>query len=231
MKKVTLLFLLVFITTNSFSQLKPFQTSTVRNEKMQFFLYTPKQDQEKYPLVVFLHGGGQSGNEIDSVRTHGLPKLITEGRDFPFYVFAPQNPYKNGLWDDRLIDKMVDNLIDSLKIDTDRIYLTGLSRGGYGVWSMAINHPQKYAAMISVCAATIPMTYLNSRTALPVWFFHGKKDNIVSVQQTIEAYDKLKTLNPDVKITIYPEANHDSWTKAFENDEVYEWLLTHGLNK
>ena len=121
---------------------------------------------------------------------------------------------------------MVDHLVDSLNIDSKRIYLAGLSRGGYGVWRMAINYPDKFAAMISICAASIPKLYINRIPSLPVWFFHGEKDNVVPVSESIEAYERMSEFNSNAKLTIYPEAKHDSWSKTFENDKVYEWLLS-----
>ena len=193
---------------------------------MNFLLYAPAEQQNALPLVVFLHGGGESGDDIEKVKTHGLPKLISEGRDFPFYVFAPQNPYEQGFWDDRTVDAMVDNLVDSLAIDTARIYLVGMSRGGYGVWRMAMNHPNKYAAMVAICPASIPVPYLSRVSSLPIWLFHGEQDDVVPVQQTVAAHEILKEINPNAKLTLYPEANHDSWTQTFENDAVYEWLLS-----
>jgi len=211
------------------AQLKAVETELVRTEKMNYLLYTPTGTQSQYPLVVFLHGGGEGGNDIELVKKHGLPKLIAQGRDFPFYVFAPQNPHINGLWDDRMVDKLVDELVHRHNIDTTRIYLAGLSRGGYGVWQMAINHPHKYAAMISICAATIPINYLKNVSGLPVWFFHGEKDDVIPVQQTLQAYETMKVLNPKTRITIYPAANHDSWTQTFENEEIYNWLLLQRL--
>ncbi len=198
---------------------------------MNFYLYSPAPDKESYPLVVFLHGGGESGDDIELVKRHGFPKLISEGRDFPFYVFAPQNPYLQGLWDDRMVNHMVDKLVDSLNVDVKRIYLVGLSRGGNGIWRLAINNPDKYAAMISICAASIPIQYLKRTPLLPVWFFHGEKDTAVPVAQTIQAYERMKQLNSNVRITLYPEAGHNSWTQTFNNDEIYTWLLSHRLKK
>ncbi|WP_445733952.1 carboxylesterase family protein [Mariniflexile sp.] len=230
MKKELLLILtILFFNPSLFAQLKSFETEVTSKENMKFYLYTPIEKQDVYPLVVFLHGGGQSGSDLNLVKEHGLPKLINEGKNFPFYVFAPQNPNKNGLWDDKVINKMVDHLVDSLSIDTKRIYLTGLSRGGDGIWRMAVNNPNKYAAMLSVCAANIPMVYINWVPNLPVWFFHGEKDSIVPVEQTIQAYEKLKQFNPDAKLTLYPNADHDSWTETFENDAIFIWLLSHKL--
>ena len=125
-----------------------------------------------------------------------------------------------------MVNQMVDHIVDWLNIDKRRIYLAGLSRGGNGVWRMAINNPDKYAALISICAASIPKLYINRVPSLPVWFFHGEKDKVVPVNQTIEAFERMSNFNSKAKLTIYPEANHDSWTKTFENDEVYEWMLS-----
>jgi predicted peptidase len=227
--KFNILILFLFFQTAIFSQLQSHKAEVSSQNKVNYLLYTPIQKQNSYPLVVFLHGGGQSGSDINLVKKHGLPKLISEGRNFPFYVFAPQNPNKLGLWDDQIINTMVDRLVDSLPINRKQIYLTGLSRGGDGIWRMAINNPNKYAALISVCAANIPIVYLSWTPNLPVWFFHGEKDNIVPVEQTKKAYEKLKKVNPKTKLTLYPEADHDSWTKTFENNEIYDWLLSHHL--
>jgi predicted peptidase len=221
--------LLSLLHSSGLAQLEAVETELLRTQKINYLLYTPTGNQAPYPLVVFLHGGGEGGDDIELVKKHGLPKLIAQGRDFPFYVFAPQNPHINGLWDDRMVNELVDELVRTLPIDTTRIYLAGLSRGGYGVWQLAINNPHKYAAMISICAANIPVNYIKNVSSLPVWFFHGEKDVVIPVQQTIEAYEIMKALKPETRLTIYPEANHDSWTQTFENDEVYHWLLLQRL--
>ncbi len=198
-------------------------------QEIHYLLYTPKDlDPEKnYPLLLFLHGGGESGDSIERVKTHGPPKLIAAGKEFPFYVLSPQNPHEKGFHDDRIIEKLLTQLIDSLNVDSFRIYLAGLSCGGYGAWRLAINNPDRFAAMISICAASIPIVYLDELTNLPIWLFHGEKDEAVPVELSIEAYEELKSLGGNVKLTLYPEANHDSWTETFENDSIYSWLLSH----
>jgi predicted peptidase len=229
MKKLFLLLALISINITLSAQLVPLSVTINHHQKINYLLYTPSLQKASSPLVVFLHGGGESGDDLNLVKRHGLPKLIAQGRDFPFHVLAPQNPYKKGFWDDRMIDEMVDDLIDSLNIDKNKIYLVGMSRGGYGVWRMAINNPDKYAAMISICAAAIPIQYTTRVSTMPIWFFHGQKDDAIPVEQTIAAYEKMKTNNSKVKMTLYPEAKHDSWTETFENDEIYDWLLSHSL--
>lgn len=214
-----------------FAQMVAKKSVVEQKDSLNYLLYTPKDTIQNMPLVVFLHGGGESGTEIELVKKHGLPKLIEEGKEFPFYVFAPQNRYKKGLWNDRLIHAKTMKLADSLKIDKNRIYLVGMSRGGDGVWRMAVNHPNSYAALISICAASIPYIYLQNIPDLPVWFFHGEKDMVVPVEQTIEAYTRMRQLNENVELTLYPEVNHDCWTITFQNEEIYDWLLSFSLKE
>lgn len=220
-----LLFLFLVLSTSLSAQLVSFESNSDVVGEMNYLFYTPSNLTEKAPLVVFLHGGGEGGTDIEKVKIHGIPKLISEGREFPFYMIAPQNPYTRGFWDDRAVDKLVDEIVKNHNIDPARIYLAGMSRGGYGVWRMGINNPDKYAAMISVCAASIPLMYTNRIGDLPVWFFHGEKDNVVPVEVSINAYEKMKINNQNAKLTLYPDASHDSWTETFLNDEIYEWLL------
>ncbi|AUS04222.1 prolyl oligopeptidase family serine peptidase [Pseudotamlana carrageenivorans] len=227
--KIRLLFLTLTCTTTMFAQLSSHKKEAVNRVEMQYLLYTPSQNNEQSPLVIFLHGGAESDTDLNVAKAHGIPKRIAEGKDFPFYVFAPLNPNKKGLWDDRTIHKMAMSLADSLPIDKKRIYLAGLSRGGDGIWRMAVNNPKTYAAMISVCAADIPMIYLKWAKNLPVWFFHGEKDTVVPVEQTKEAYNTLKKLNQNTKLTLYPNATHDSWTETYNNEAVYSWLLKQHL--
>lgn len=228
-RKLVLLFLSLSWTSTIFAQLSSHKKEVTNSTEIQYLLYTPKQNQDLYPLVVFLHGGAESDKDLSISKKHGIPKRIAEGKDFPFYVFAPLNPNKKGLWDDRTIHNMAMNLADSLPIDKNRIYLAGLSRGGDGIWRMAVNQPNTYAAMISVCAADIPMIYLKWAKKLPVWFFHGEKDAVVPVEQTKAAYKAFKKLNPNTKLTIYPDAKHDSWTETYNNEAVYTWLLQQHL--
>lgn len=231
MKNTFTILLICLVQIPLFAQMKVEKTALEQKDSLNYLLYTPKDTVNAMPLVVFLHGGGEGGTEIELVKKHGLPKLISEGRDFPFFVFAPQNRYKNGLWNDRLIHAKTMKLADSLNVDKSRIYLVGMSRGGDGVWRMAVNNPNTYAALISICAASIPYIYLKNDEFLPVWFFHGEKDMIVPVEQTIEAYTRMRQLNENVELTLYPEVNHDCWTITFNNDEIYEWMLSHSLKQ
>ncbi len=213
------------------AQMNSYSTAVERSEKMNFLFYHPEKELDSYPLVVFLHGGGESGDSVELLKKNGIPRYISEGKEYPFYMFAPQNPYRSGLFDSRMIDFMIDQLVDTLSlVDTTRIYLVGMSRGGNAAWMSAVNNPGKYAALLSICAASIPINYLRRAGPIPVWFFHGEDDPVIPVTHTLEAYESLKQHNPNLKLTIYPGVRHGAWVPALEDEEVYEWLLAQSLN-
>lgn len=231
--KTKAFFLFIIISIHASAQQTAHKTIISSQQERNYLLYTPTdmEPDQQYPILLFLHGGGERGDSIELLKKHGPPKLISEGKDFPFYVLSPQCPYEIGFFDERVIETLLDQIIASHNIDTSRVYLAGLSQGGYGVWRLAVNNPDKYAAMISICAASIPIVYLDELTDLPIWIFHGVMDEAVPVELSIEAYKKLKSLNGNVKLTVCPEANHDSWTQTFENDSIYSWFLRQDNNR
>jgi len=224
------MFLSMFVHPLS-AQQKAYSVKVKNLSEMNYLLYEPRAIKEKVPLLVFLHGGGESGDNIEVVKKHGPPKLIDAGKEFPFYVLSPQNPYEKGFWDDRAVMELVDKIVKNNNVDENRIYLAGLSRGGYGAWRLAMNNPDKFAAMIVVCAASSPKGYANWIKHIPVWIFHGEKDRVVPVSESMQMAETLKDLGANVKLTLYPEADHDSWTETFNNDAVYEFLLNYSKSK
>ncbi|MDP3831865.1 MAG: prolyl oligopeptidase family serine peptidase, partial [Ignavibacteriaceae bacterium] len=171
---------------------------------------------------------GERGTDLDKVKFHGPPKLISEGKEFPFIVVSPQCP-EGRWWQISELNYLLDELITGLKIDVNRIYLTGLSMGGYGTWAWAEYAPNRFAAIAPVCGGGNPLT-ISKIGKMPVWAFHGAKDFVVPVAESERLINKLKTINPDVKFTVYPEAGHDAWTETYNNPELYEWFLKQSLN-
>ena len=112
------------------------------------------------------------------------------------------------------------------RVDPSRVYLTGLSRGGFGTWRTAIQYPELFAAILPICGGGTT-NYVDRLKDIPVWAFHGAKDRTVPLSQTVEMVEALQEVDGIVKLTVYPEANHDSWSKTYDNPEVYEWLLSH----
>jgi len=212
---------------------RSFETKVIKTMKAQYLLYLPKQYEESeklWPLMLFLHGAGERSDDLEKVKIHGPPKLIaTEEREFPFVVVSPQCP-EDGWWSDETrietLDALLDHIVDRYRIDQDRIYVTGLSMGGYGTWGLATAYPERFAAIAPICGGGAPKEAAGI-SHLPVWVFHGAEDKVVAVEQSQQMVDALKKAGGNVKFTIYSETGHDSWTRTYEDPALYEWFLEH----
>jgi predicted peptidase len=192
---------------------------------MNYLLYLPKDyaEKESWPLLLFLHGAGERGNDLDRVKVHGPPKLIAAGKEFPFIVVSPQCP-NNQWWQPHELASLLDEIVEKYAVDPDRIYVTGLSMGGFGTWSLAGFSPERFAALVPICGGGDPFIARRfGRT--PVWVFHGAKDSVVPLAASEKMVEAVKASNGNVKFTVYPEAGHDSWTAAYDDPELYTWLL------
>ena len=202
--------------------------------KANYQLYLPKEyGQEagkKWPLIMFLHGSGESGDDIAKVKVHGPPKLVAAGKEFPFIICSPQAPTPRIGWQTQTLNVLLDDLIEKYAIDTDRVYLTGLSMGGSGTWSWSIANPERFAAIAPICGGG-DTTRARRIKDLPIWVFHGGKDPTVPVKFSQDMVDALKKEGADVKFTIYPDAGHDSWTATYDNPDLYTWFLAHTRKK
>ncbi len=194
---------------------------------LDYLLALPKDydTQEKWPLVLFLHGAGERGPELEKVKVHGPPKLVEEGKEFPFILLSPQCPNEQW-WQPTELVALLDDISEKYKVDQDRIYVTGISMGGFGTWSLVHYAPSRFAAIAPICGGGVPY-WAKSFSHVPAWVFHGAKDNVIPVQFSQDMVTALEKANGDVRLTIYPEANHDSWTETYNNDKLYEWLLSH----
>ncbi|QDS87821.1 Endo-1,4-beta-xylanase Z precursor [Rosistilla ulvae] len=193
--------------------------------QMDYLLYLPKDydKQKSWPLVLFLHGAGERGDDLDLVKMHGPPRLVEEGKEFPFIVVSPQCP-KGRWWREFELMALLDDVIATHNVDEDRVYVTGLSMGGFGSWGLAAFSPDRFAAIAPICGGGEPRSTRNF-THVPVWAFHGAKDTAVPLERTQAMIDALKRQGAEPKLTIYPEAGHDSWTETYNNPAFYEWLL------
>jgi predicted peptidase len=193
--------------------------------EMDYLLYLPKDydKQDAWPLMLFLHGAGERGTNLELVKKHGPPKLVEAGREFPFVIVSPQCPEERW-WQPAELGALLDEIVGKYKVDKDRIYVTGLSMGGFGTWSLAAYSPQRFAAIAPICGGG--ETYWTRRFGhLPAWVFHGAKDQGVPVERSQQMVDALKKAGGNPRLTVYPEAGHDSWTETYDNPELYRWLL------
>jgi len=211
------------------AQLIDAEMETIVSESLSYYLYFPKdyksEKNKKFPLLLFLHGGGESGDSLSILKSNGPPKLIAEGKQFPFLILAPQNPYKKKWWNTRAVAQLLDTIVENNRVDKNTVYLTGLSRGGSAAWEMAVQYPDKFAAMAVVCGMT-PLPYANwLKKDLPIWVFHGDQDESIPISESVNMVDKLKAMGYDVKFTIYEGVGHNSWENAYTNDELYSWFV------
>ncbi|MCW5515649.1 prolyl oligopeptidase family serine peptidase [Muriicola sp. Z0-33] len=202
---------------------------TVTIENLRYYLYFPEDYEEraneKFPLLLFLHGGGESGDSLATLKSNGPPKLIAEGKQFPFLILAPQNPHKKKWWNTRAVMQLLDTVISNNRVDTNRVYLTGLSRGGGAAWELVVQYPDKFAALAVVCGMT-PLPYASwINKELPIWVFHGTEDQSVPYSESEEMVKKLKSMGYPVKLTTYEGVGHNSWVQAYTTQELYDWLM------
>lgn len=223
MNKILVLVLLVLSVKPLRAQQRPEQF----NIPVNYLLYLPqdysKDTAKQWPLMVFLHGSGESGTDLEKVKVHGPAKLIEKGRQYPFIVVSPQAPPGEG-WEPQVIIRLVKGLQSKYKVDRDRIYLTGLSMGGFGTWATAIKFPNMFAAIAPICGGGDTAEVAKLKT-MPVWCFHGAKDKVVPTEESYRMVNALRKVNNNVKLTIYPDAEHDSWTATYNNDSLYTWML------
>jgi len=180
---------------------------------------------KKWPLVVFLHGAGERGNNLEKLKVHGPPKLIAGGKKFEAIIASPQVP-SNEVWNPYGVKALVDELVKNQRVDMSRIYLTGISMGGFGTWDTIFLYPDLFAAAIPVCGgAGVKFVQADKLKTLPIWIFHGGKDPIVEPSWSQKMFNVLTKLGAPVKLTIYPGVQHDSWTQTYDDPAVWEWLF------
>ncbi len=210
----------------SAQQVKHFEKG---NFKFDYLLFLPEgydKADKRWPLILFLHGAGERGNNLEKVKIHGPPKIVETKKDFPFIVVSPQCPNRRGGWDAEALNALLKDITAQYKVDRDRIYLTGLSMGGYGTWRLGAAHPEWFAALVPICGGGDPRE-IGRLTHIPIWVFHGAKDQAVPLKRSEEMVEAIKKAGGNVKLTVYPEAGHDSWTETYNNPELYKWLLEH----
>jgi len=207
-----------------------FEKEITKTLSCKYLLFLPEgygKEQKRWPLMLFLHGAGERGDDLNKVKVHGPPKIVETRKDFPFIVVSPQCP-EDDWWTKKteVLINLLDDIIARYDIDTERVYLTGLSMGGYGSWALASEYPGRFAAVVPICGGgnRIMSIFLKD---MPIWAFHGGKDSVVPVEESKELVEAINARGGNAKLTIYPDANHDSWTETYNNQEVYDWLLKH----
>lgn len=192
--------------------------------------YLPKDfdESKKYPLVFFLHGAGEWGEDLDVACRHGFMKHVREsGKEYPFICVAPQCP-ANKYWacyTESLL-AFLDYICQTLPVDKDRIYLTGLSMGGTGTWMLGMAAPERFAAMAPICGSGI-YWFGEALVNIPIMVYHGDCDEVVPVENSMEMVRSVNKRGGNATIKILKGVWHNAWDAAYEGDELYTWLLSH----
>ncbi len=211
---------------------------STRKGELKYLLYLPpdysKSSDNKWPLMLFLHGAGERGTDVNRVAIHGPMSLVKQGTNFPFIIVAPQCPAAE-IWDNEPLLQLLDRIESTYAVDTNRVYITGLSMGGYGAWRLGLGCPERFAALAPICGgANMIEVILGSwekehckeMLKLPIWAFHGAKDDVVPPIESERVINSLKGIgHKNIKLTVYPQAKHDSWKDAYADPKFYEWLL------
>jgi predicted peptidase len=178
---------------------------------------------DKVPLIVFLHGSGERGSDLNKVKAWGPPAIVEKDPDFPFMVVSPQVP-EGQWWDAFLLKSMLDDVLKRYNVDPKRVYLTGISMGGYGAWDFAARYPDYFAAVAPICGGGIPRLAERLKD-IPVWAFHGLKDDAVPESESARMVEALKARGGNVKYTVLPEAGHiEAWVHAYGEAGLFDWL-------
>jgi predicted peptidase len=199
-----------------------------------YWLYLPPEydahSAKRWPLILFLHGFGERGDsltDLERVKAHGIPKVIENGKDLPFIAVSPQCP-RQSWWtlQTEVLKTLLDDVITHHAINPAQVYLTGLSMGGYGSWTLGAAHPELFAAVAPICGGGVRSQSPKLKN-VPVWAFHGGRDDVVRPYRSEEMVTALQQAGGDAKLTIYPNLDHNSWTVTYDNPELYNWFLSH----
>ncbi len=209
------------------------QMTTTIHAEINYLMFLPKtytKSGKPAPLIVFLHGSGERGNDLEKVKAWGPPAIVEKDADFPFIVVSPQIP-QGQWWNSYLLKQMLDQVLANNNVDKSRVYLTGLSMGGFGTWDFATAYPEYFAAIAPICGGG--NTHLISRLKnIPTRVFHGKKDEAVPEQQSAMMVEALKKVGGNVEYTVLPEGGHvDAWVYAYSYEKnkgaLFDWFLQH----
>ena len=192
------------------------------------YLPADYDEENTYPLVFFLHGAGERGEDPDVAMRHGYMKHVREqGAEYPFIFIAPQCPMDKywGCYTESLI-AFLEDMIATHAVDEDRVYLTGLSMGGTGTWMLAMACPEKFAAIAPICGTGI-CWYGEALKDVPVYAYHGDADAIVPVAESVNMVARVNAGGGNAQVKICYGVGHDAWEEAYKGDELWKWMLAH----
>lgn len=201
-------------------------------KKYDYLLYVPKDynAKKKYPLVIYLHGSSQKGKDLNKLKAYGIPQLVDQGANFEFIIASPQCPSEAPLWSsENWFDTLFEELTSKYNVDQERVYLTGISMGGGGTFEVAKKNPDKFAALVPLCAWQSSANDICKLKNIPIWTLHGAADDIVPISQTEEKVKKLNECHGNIKFTPLENEGHGiQWIYGDqEKYRIFDWMLSH----
>lgn len=196
-----------------------------------YLIYLPKDYSEQaksYPLVIYLHGGSHKGNDLNKLKEYGLPYLVDQGHDFDFIIVSPQCPDSKYWSSDNWFEPLYEKIVAGYRVNIDKVYLTGISMGGYGTFIVAMDHPDKFAAIVPLCGGCndSDTTRICNLKNIPIWAFRGTADDMVPISETERIVKALDTDNGKVKFTKLEGDGHGiQYLYEKYPPQIYEWLL------
>jgi len=193
-----------------------------------YLLYLPEdydESEQRWPLLLFLHGAGKRGHNLEKVRGCGPPLLIDSGKPLSMIVVSPQCP-KNIGWQPELLKELLDEMSKRFSVNPRQVFVTGHSMGAYGTWALAASDPERFAAAAPICGGG-DVNQADRLAKVPIWAFHGGKDETIPPKASQEMVDAIQALGGNAKLTIYPDEGHNSTSRlVYHEGQLYEWLLT-----
>ena len=191
-----------------------------------YIAYIPENCSAHPAMIVQLHGAGERGNggeDLDLVLVNGFPKIVNDSNLTDCILVMPQCP-ADSFWSLKIesIQAFIDQMIERYAVDTDRIYLCGISMGAFGTWYTAVAEPEKFAAIAPCCGGCLAA--LADKLTMPIWAFHGLADPVVPAYHTVDMINVLQDTNPHFRYTLYEGVGHNCWDQAF-SEALLKWLL------
>lgn len=216
-----------------FSPLFTKASGSLKQVKYNYLLHLP-EDYEKYPdkkwpVIFYLHGRHASGKNLQSVKRYGLPYYLSKGKKMDFIVVSPQCPWGKNWASEDWFNPVYDEVAAKLRVDDSRVYLIGMSMGGFGTWEIAARMPDRFAAISPMCGGA-NLKWIDPLSKIPTWVFHGTADRQIPISRSEVMVKALEKLKADVRFTRLVNQGHDI-SKQFNNDELYSWLLQHSLKR
>ena len=205
----------------------------LKKVKYNYLLHLPqdynKDPNKKWPIIFYLHGRHASGKHLENLERYGLPYYLSKGKKIDFIVVSPQCPWNKNWSSDDWFNPVYDEVAAKLRVDDNRVYLIGMSMGGFGTWALADRMPDRFAAISPMCGGA-DVKWADQLSKIPIWVFHGTADKQIPFSRSEVMVKALKKLNANVKFSRLKNQGHDI-SKQFDNDELYQWLMQYSLNK